>query len=393
MNQHCAAFRRAFLLLAILLLLFPAVLSHADAALDEKVVKIFKNRKTVGGAVFAARDGEILYEYYYGFADKIAKEHVSEETYFKVASVSKMVTGITVMRLWEQGLLDLDANVGDVLGDPPYNAANPYFPKIPLTLRHLMTHTSSIKANSGFQKNRALSLMLNVKNKRRADFYNEKPGSVYRYSNYGAGIEGCIIEAVTGKRLSEAAQELLFQPMGIDAAYHPSRLQSPEKIVTTYESDGSIEQTRARRLRDEYKEEPDPDHDYHEAYGSLWIRGRDLCRIGIMLCDGGRLDGRQILQPATVQEMMSSQEGNGYVTVDSPYGLNIERVNNLLSGRLLYGHQGLANGILCNVYYDPESRFVFTLVTNGCNSAKEDHIGILSRRLFDLLWSEYGSGT
>ena len=383
--------RRLISLLALLALLLPAC-AMGDDALDEKVIKIFKNRKTVGGAVFAARDGEILYEYYFGFADKIAKEHVSEDTYFKVASVSKMVTGITVMRLWEQGLVDLDADLGEVLGDPPYHAANPYYPKIPLTLRHLMTHTSSIKANSGFQKNRALSLMLNVKNKRKADFYNEKPGSVYRYSNYGAGIEGCVIEAVTGKRLSAAAQEQLFQPMGIDAAYHPSQLGSPEKIVTTYESDGSIEQTRARRLRDVYKEEPDVDHDYHEAYGSLWIRGRDLCRIGIMLCDGGLLEGKRILQAATVEEMMSSQAGRGSVTVDSPYGLNIERVRNLLPGRMFYGHQGLSNGVLCNVYYDPESRFVFTLVTNGCSSAKEDHIGILSRRLFDLMWETFGPG-
>ena len=84
----------------------------------------------------------------------------------------------------------------------------------------------------------------------------------------------------------------------------------------------------------------------------------------------------------TVREMISSQQGKGGITVDSPYGLNVERVKNLISGKTLYGHQGMANGVLCNLYFDPETRFVFALVTNGTNvRAKED--------LFSLMWETY----
>lgn len=57
---------------------------------------------------------------------------------------------------------------------------------------------------------------------------------------------------------------------------------------------------------------------------------------------------------------------------------------------MLYGHQGLANGVLCSLYFDPETRFVFALVTNGCNvKMKDDRICRLSRNLFELLWEEY----
>lgn len=362
---------------------------RADDALDESVRKAFKKYRTSGGMVVVAKDGEIVYQQCYGWADKFNKIKVTEDTCFKLASVSKLVTGLSVMRLVEQGLLDLDENIGTYLGDPPYKAANPYFPKIGLTARHLMTHTSSLKSNGGLQKNRELSEILNVKKRHTSDFYKEKPGSVYRYNNYGAGIEGCLIEAATGKRLTEAAKELIFDPMGIDAAYHPTLLANPENIVTTYKKNGDISITRSYRLKEECPEEIDLDHDYNDAYGNCWMTCGDLCRIGIMLSDGGWYQGKQILQPETVEEMMSSQKGKGSVTVDSPYGLNIERVSNLLRGKMLYGHQGLMESVLCNLYYDPETHFVFAMCTNGCNASKNDRIGNLSRSLFNLMWKQF----
>ncbi len=68
---------------------------------------------------------------------------------------------------------------------------------------------------------------------------------------------------------------------------------------------------------------------------------------------------------------------------------------NMADGKMIYGHQGLANGVLCSLYFDPETRFVFALVTNGCNvNAKKDRICMLSRDLFGMLWDAYAaSGT
>ena len=91
--------------------------------------------------------------------------------------------------------------------------------------------------------------------------------------------------------------------------------------------------------------------------------------------------------------MISSQKGKGGITADSPYALNVERVTNLVSGKMLYGHQGMAEGVLCSLYFDPETQFVFALVTNGCNvKAKDDHICALSRRLFELMRNSFAEG-
>ena len=387
-------FRQMSALLFAALFLFSAALADVSAPSEETVNQLFKKRKTVGGMVVAAKDGEIVFSQCYGFANKVGKEPVTEETYFKLASVSKLVTAVSVMKLVENSQLDLDQDIGEILGDPAYHAANPNYPKIALTSRMLMTHTAAINDSAGaFAGMKPLNATLNPKeNKRKSGFLKVKPGTEYKYSNYGAGIMGCIIEAVTEKRLSDAARELIFDPMGIDAAYDPHLLQDPEKIVSTYNADGSGNITRSYRLKQKYREEIDLDKDYADSYGGVWIRGEDLCRIGIMLCDMGVIDGRRILEEDTVREMLSSQQGKGGITVDSPYGLNVERVTNLLKGKMLYGHQGMANGVLCNLYFDPETRFVFALLTNGTNvKAKEDRICLLARDLFNLMWNTYAN--
>ena len=381
-------------LFCALLLLFSSAMADPASLSDEKVDKIFRQQKTIGGMVIAAKNGEIVYKRCYGVANKVEKDPVTEETYFKLASVSKLVAAVSVMKLVETGRLDLDANIGSILGDPPYHAANPNYPKVDLTSRILMTHTAGINDSSGaFAGMKPLNPTLNPKqNKKKSGFLKIKPGTEYKYSNYGAGIMGCILEAVTGQRLTEAARELIFDPMGIDAAYNVLQLKDPEKIVSTYNADGSGNISRSRRLRDakDYREEINLDKDYAESYGGVWIRGEDLCRIGIMLCDMGVIDGERILEEETVREMLSSQQGKGGITADSPYGLNVERVKTLISGKTLYGHQGMANGVLCNLYFDPETRFVFALVTNGTNVRnKGDRIVMLARNLFSLMWETY----
>ena len=204
---------------------------------------------------------------------------------------------------------------------------------------------------------------------------------------------GCALFFRDRERLTDAARELVFDPVGIDAAYDPHLLQEPEKIVSTYRANGNLHITRSFRLKQAYRETINLDKDYNESYGGLWIRGEDLCRIGIMLCNYGEIDGKRILQEDTVREMLSSQQGKGGITADSPYGLNIERVTNLVNGKTVYGHQGMAEGVLCSLYFDPETNFVFALLTNGCNvNAKEDHICTLSRKLFEMMWNSFAEG-
>ena len=352
---------------------------------DEEVRKIFKMYKAVGGTVLAAKDGEIIYQYNYGFANRQSKTPVTENTYFRVASVTKMVSAIRIMQLVEAGTLDLDADLSDYLG---FTLRNPYAREVPITLRHLMTHTSSLNQNGSYGR-RGLEALLALGN-HRANYYDEVPGTKYRYSNFGAGVMGSVLEAVTGKNVQDTVAEGVFEPLGIDAAYHASYLATPSDIATCYNSDGTVESSVQKSLTRDWEAEPNPDTHYNLTVGKLWITGRDLCRLGIALCDGGEADSMVLLQPETLAEMLASQQGRGGVRIDSPYGLCVNRNDTLLADRLVYGHQGMSGGITANVYFEPESRFVFVMISNGCSNKLQNRVCAISRKLFNLMWEEYG---
>ena len=365
----------AFLLAIAFLLPLCAAAEDSEtdpiSALDEAVDGKFKRFQSRCGEVVIAKDGEIVYQRSFGFADQKKSVPATPDHYYRLASVSKLVTAAAVMRLVETGRLDLDGNIGNYLhyeDEKPFFAASPRFPKIGLTARMLMSHTACIwcdKFNPRPEATKALNLETNKKHKEY--FYTDKPGTAYHYSNYGAGILGCMIEAITG---------------GLDAGYSPDYLKVPGNITS--------------EVIREYGEGIDLDNDYVFSYGNCWMKCSDLCRLGIMLCDNGLYGGERILEESTVQEMMSSQKGKGGITVDSPYGLNVQRASipTFFKDRLVYGHHGMIDNILCAMFYDPETRFVFSMVS-VCRDPRNNQDKIYSLRalpynLLKVTWNEFG---
>ena len=385
--------RRMSAFLLVLAILLPlcafaesAELSELDNAVDGK----FRQFQSRCGEVVVARDGEILYQRSFGFADVAKTVPATPDHYYRLASVSKLVTATAVMRLVETGRLDLDENIGEYLhleGEPSFFAASPAFKKVGITSRMLMTHTACIWCDK-FSPRPPVTQAMNVKTTHREYFYAkdtaEKPGTVYHYSNYGAGILGCIIEAITGQRLDDAVSELVFRRMGLDAGYSPEYLKVPGNITS--------------EVVREYGDGIDLDNDYVFSYGSCWMKCSDLCRIGIMLCDNGLFEGERILEQETVQEMISSQKGKGGITAKSPYGLNVVRTSfsRLFGKRMVYGHQGMIDDILCALIFDPETRFVFSMVSvcrDPMNNQERIDGGLraLPYNLLKLTWNEFGS--
>jgi len=373
-----------------LLLLLPFAATAEDSPLDEALRKALKGAKTTGAAIVVAKDGEIVYSLNYGFAQKKPKEPVTDETYFRTASVTKMISGIHIMQLVEQGLLDVDTPIGDYLGYPVYNVK--VSGKKPVTLRHLMSHTSSLSPNGGYTKSsNPLSKLLDATKKPRGSWYKRQPGEEYDYSNFGAGIMGSLMEQVTGKTIHQTVTDHLFAPLQMDAAYSPNLVSDPQKIVSQYTPSGGIAVLRVRTLRDDkYDGTVNPDKHYHTTVGSVWMRARDLCRIGMMMAGRGEVDGVRVLKEESVLAMEENQQGKPGIDCETPYGLTVYRAEDLLDGRIVYGHQGIGSGMICNLFYEPESRFVFALMTNGCNTRQDHGIVKLARKTFALTWAEYG---
>lgn len=360
---------------------------QTNEALNEALAKVFPRYKTSGAVVVVAKEGEIIYHYDYGYAYKKDKDPVTPQTYFRVASVTKLVSAIRMMQLVEQGLLDLDAPIGDYLG---FEILNTKHKNEPVTLRQLMTHTSSISHSSEFSTTRSLDAFLDASLRRNDNWNNRAPGSKYQYSNFGAGLMGSLMEAITQRNVNDSVHDGVFDPLGIDAAYHISLLGNPDNAAYMYKPDGTLKKSRASYLKESWDPSVDPNHHYGLTYGSLWIRGDDLCRLGIALCEGGVVDGVRLLQPETIEQMMSDQQGQGSVTANTPYGLCMHRVSTLLDDRMIYGHQGRANGTLCNLYFEPQSRLVFVMITNGSSVDQSNSVAHLSRAIFKEVWAVYG---
>ena len=241
-------------LLVMLVLALSAPCAAQEMGMDERVDEVFRSMKTVGGALVVAQHGEIVYERYYGEQQKTTHVPVTENTYFKCASVTKLVTGIGLMKMMDEGILDPDEDISTYLG---YTVRNKRFMDTPITLRILMSHTAGLVENASFaRKASILSDMIDVEKKAGSNFKREvRPGSEYVYSNFGAGMTGAIVESVTGMDVSSYMRQFLFEPLGIDAAYSASQLAEPEYIAATYKKDGSLYAAPSYMLRQEYLQE------------------------------------------------------------------------------------------------------------------------------------------
>ena len=357
-------------------LLAPAL---AEGFNDAQVDKIFKNGKTIGAALMITHHGQVVYEHYYGYAEQKSKTPVTRDTYFRLASVTKMVTGIGVMRLVENGKLDLDESIGNVLGYPVFN---PKYESIPVTLRQLMTHTAGLNDNGGYSsKSKTLSSLFSDKALRNS-FRDTAPGSTYRYSNFGAGVVGSLLEAASGQEINAYMAEHVFAPLGIDAGYAPKMLANPQNISAQYKTDGGATSV-AMAQRAEYDTEPNPDSHYRINVGSLWMTAEDLSKILIMLYNEGEYEGTRILAAESVREIMADQAGKPNITGKKlPYGLSMARDTTLVKGKVIYGHQGSSSDFFCNAYFDKENEWTFVMLTNGCSPIRERNISYIARRLF-----------
>lgn len=302
--------------------------------------------------------------------------------------MTKLVTGIGLMKMMDEGLLAPDEDISTYLG---YTVRNPRYPDTPITLRMLMSHTAGLNENSSYSaKSSLLRDMIDVERKARANFKDVKPGTQYAYSNFGAGITGAIVEAVTGMDVSSYMRQTLFAPLGIDAAYHATQLESTEDISATYKKNGKLYAAPSYMLRQEYKAEALPDEHYRVTVGSLLIRPRALMKLGIALCGDGTVDGVRVLSEEAIAMMFSEQsmETTG-ITSDSPYSFFTIRQDTLLDGKRVYGHQGTDEGVICNLYVEPESGMTIVVMSNGCNTTREDGIMRLTRRLTALAVEEF----
>ncbi|PYI78776.1 MAG: hypothetical protein DMF05_11490 [Verrucomicrobia bacterium] len=194
----------------------PPQLTKADfeTFLDALIPSQLRNRNIAGAVVSVVKDGQVLFQKGYGYADVEEKKPVlPDQTLFRPGSVSKLFTATAVMQLVEQGKLDLDRDVNDYL-----DFALPKTYPEPVTLRQLLTHTGGFEETL---KNLFVAHESDIK-PLRTYLMNEMPariflpGKIPSYSNYGFTLAGYIVERVSGEKFERYIENHILKPLGMN---------------------------------------------------------------------------------------------------------------------------------------------------------------------------------
>ncbi|QGZ43127.1 serine hydrolase [Pseudoduganella flava] len=302
-------------------------LAAAPADLDRSLAAIVADpaRPLASLAVLAVRDGRIVYEGQFGQARIGTAKPVTARTMFRIASISKMMTTLALMKLVEDGAVRLDEDVGTYLG---YPLRNPHFPDRPITLRQLLTHTSSLRDDAGYSwgADTALKDVLVPGGARYGTgamwARNAGPGRYFTYCNLGWGVIGTVMERVTGERFDRLMRRLLLDPMGLRGGYNPAAFTADEvaDTATLYRrrtTDTEVWNPAGPWIAqvDDYDTKapaappgiegdvPGTNGTLFSPTGGLRISAHDLGKVMLMLIGGGIHEGRRILRPETIALM------------------------------------------------------------------------------------------
>jgi CubicO group peptidase (beta-lactamase class C family) len=327
----------------------------------------------------------------------------------RIASISKLVTVIGAMRLVEDGILDIDADVAGYLNFP---LRNPAFPDKPVTLRQLFAHTSGVRDGADFIVPLGGRLADTMNG---AGHWNtaHPPGAYFTYSNLGIIIAATVMEAATGERFDRLMARLVLEPLSLEASYNwsGSSADTAACAATLYRTagddevwhpdgpflpqvddrDGALPDCAAPVIApgfpcnlDVYP--PGTNAGIFSPHGGLRISLRELTTIGRLLAGKGEVNGVRLLKPETFLAfgapawLLQPDGGNGetgYGTMCG-YGIGIHLLgaapgstchdDAFGDGGTRFGHAAEAYGLLGGLWIDPATGVVTAYFVTGTST-------------------------
>jgi len=290
-------------------------LRKLDAAMQAEI----DNGKYAAISVMIARHGELIKDSRYGYQDLANRSPLHADAIFRIASMTKPVTGVALMILYEDGKWQLDDPVSKFIPEfadlKVASAQGPAALNHPITMRELVTSTAGFAG--GYDMGSANPevdhsyVRANLKNGTLADMIEKlshiplesQPGAKFRYG-YQHDIQGAVVERISGQSFDRFLRERLFLPLGmIDTGFGVA----PEKrsrLVPLYTYDHELKLVLAKE-QGAFTPVAGETPTYLSGAGGLYSTMPDYMRFAQMLANGGTLRGVRILAPSTVKLMMS----------------------------------------------------------------------------------------
>jgi len=317
-----------------------------ERGLKARVDEVLNRWPAVGLAVGVVRNGSLEFFYGHGVADIASNTPVTENTVFRIGSITKTFTAIAVMQLWEQGLVDLDAPANGYLRGYSLTAARAGFR--PATMRHLLTHTAGVRAvrrpsdllrpalGWGAPVGRpAPSLAEYYRGGLRVDI---EPGTKWAYSNHGFATLGQIVEDVSGIPLDRYLRERVFGPLGMESSDLVRSERVRPRLATGYTlRSGGLKAAADREMA-------------IAGAGSVYSTTSDMARYAAALLGGGANEHGSVLRPETLARMFEPH----YQPDPRIPGMGLAFFRDEIGGHRTVGHDGIWKGFLSDMVLAPD---------------------------------------
>jgi CubicO group peptidase (beta-lactamase class C family) len=315
------------------------------------------NKQLAGAITILARHGKIVDYHLYGQRDLATNAAMTKDTIFRDYSMTKPITGVAMMILYEQGkwlptdpiskyipefknlkvFNGVDKEGKPILVDPDHAP----------TMRELMSHSAGFSYGNGktvvdamykeqkLQPLKAANLQEMIDSLAKIPL-NYQPGKGWTYS-LSMDIEGYLVEKLSGQPLHDFMHDHIFTPLGMKDAGFFVPQEKRARFATNYrEEDGKLVVTNAGAPPTDYATQPD----MPSGGGGLVSTAEDYYHFAQMLGNGGELEGKRVLAPATVKLMGSNHLPANLLTGEFGIGQHVMR-------------PGFGYGFNCAVVFDP----------------------------------------
>lgn len=350
------------------------------AVMHATVKRFVGEGKHAGIITLLARDGKIVDFQTYGYRDLERQLPMERDTICRAYSMSKIITCVATLMLFEEGWFNLDDPVAKYLPElkdmkvwkgGTADAPQLELLKRPITIKHLMTHTSGLFYDFSAGNAELAKLC------RDADLWSgpgltnfiarlakvplmHQPGEAYTYG-VNQDVQGALIESVSGKTFGAFLEERIFRPLGMkDTGFDvPSGKMS--RLAKTYKHgpDGKFVEDKPI-----LETSPEAGRGIESGGAGIFSTAGDFARFAQMLCNGGTLDGKRILGRKTVELMTANHlvtlPNNQASSRQKGFGLGVEVTTDLgqLSGPSSVGQFGWYGAATTYCQIDPKERLV-----------------------------------
>lgn len=328
--------------------------------LESKIAAVLKKYNVTGLQLALNNTDSTLWNMNFGLASQLSDTLVSDETLFRIGSISKTVTAVAVMQLVEQGKISLNTPVQTIIPEIAIN--NPWQEETPIKVLHLLEHTA------GFDDNHFKEFVVSGKDmstKDALDYHPHtrvaryEPGQFMSYANVDPTLLAYMVEKLSGMRFEDYVKQNIFEPLGMSNSSYFLSDRVKRHIATGYVN------ANDKLIATEYEFIKD------RASGAINSNAADISKFQQMLINkGGYLD-KHLLKQSTI-ERMAITESTLAAKAGFQDGYSKYLITQHSAGEKWLGHSGEMIGFLSAMWHSTSRDVGYMFVTNISGNSAYD---------------------